>query len=117
MFGEIAGAALGLVNQGIQNQNQIAQQNNLLQQQYIYDTMASARNYNYQMALFNSTGYGAQMEQMKNAGLNPALMYAKGGNPGQTNAQPGSVNANTSQKTHTPLKISILQFQKPNSIL
>ena len=97
MFGEIAGAALGLVNQGIQNQNQIAQQNNLLQQQYIYDTMASARNYNYQMALFNSTGYGAQMEQMKNAGLNPALMYAKGGNPGQTIAQPGSVNANAAQ--------------------
>ena len=62
-----------------------------------HDTLASARNYNYQMALFNSTGYGAQMEQMKNAGLNPALMYAKGGNPGQTNAQPGSVNANAAQ--------------------
>jgi len=42
-----------------------------------------------QIDLFNRTGYEAQVNQMENAGLNPALIYAKGGQGGSTNLATG----------------------------
>lgn len=37
-----------------------------------------------QLEMWEKTGYGPQMEQMRKAGLNPALMYGMGGGGGQT---------------------------------
>lgn len=37
-----------------------------------------------QLEMWEKTGYSAQVEQMKKAGLNPALMYGMGGGGGQT---------------------------------
>lgn len=37
-----------------------------------------------QLEMWNATGYGAQMKQLKEAGLNPSLLYGKGGGGGQT---------------------------------
>lgn len=48
-------------------------------------------NYQQQMALWHDTNYGAQMEELKKAGLNPALIYEGAGQGGTTAAQPGSV--------------------------
>jgi len=41
------------------------------------------------MDLWNATNYGAQVEHMKDAGLNPALMYGTPGQGGSTNASGG----------------------------
>lgn len=44
-----------------------------------------------QLQMWEATGYGPQMEQMRKAGVNPALLYGKGGAGGQTAAiSPGS---------------------------
>lgn len=37
-----------------------------------------------QMEMWENTGYGAQMDQLKRAGLNPGLIYGQGGAGGQT---------------------------------
>lgn len=39
-----------------------------------------------QIEMWEATGYGPQMEQMRKAGVNPALLYGKGGAGGQTAA-------------------------------
>lgn len=44
----------------------------------------TAYNMQKQLELWEKTGYGAQMRQMKEAGLNPGLMYGMGGGGGQT---------------------------------
>lgn len=41
------------------------------------------------MDMWNQTNYGAQVEHMKDAGLNPALMYGSAGAGGSTNAGSG----------------------------
>ena len=41
------------------------------------------------MDMWNKTNYGAQVEHMKNAGLNPALMYKGAGAGGTTGSQTG----------------------------
>lgn len=59
-------------------QEQATQQNNWLAEQN------AKRNYELGIKMFNATGYGAQVAQMKAAGLNPALMYQSGGQAGTT---------------------------------
>lgn len=41
------------------------------------------------MDMWNQTNYGAQVDHMKDAGLNPALMYGSAGQGGSTNAGSG----------------------------
>jgi hypothetical protein len=41
------------------------------------------------MDMWNQTNYGAQVDHMKKAGLNPALMYGSAGQGGSTNAGSG----------------------------
>ena len=41
------------------------------------------------MDMWNKTNYGAQIQHMKNAGLNPALMYGSAGQGGTTGSQGG----------------------------
>jgi len=57
-----------------------------------------------QMDLWNKTNYGAQMEHMRKAGLNPALMYGKGaGQGGTTGSQTGGQAPTGSAKMgHAP---------------
>lgn len=42
------------------------------------------------LEMWEATGYGAQKRQMKDAGLNPALMYGMGGGGGQSAGMPGA---------------------------
>lgn len=41
-----------------------------------------------QLGMWNETNYPAQVEQLEKAGLNPALLYAKGGGPAATTGSP-----------------------------
>lgn len=82
----IAGAT-SLIGQGIargKDERQIRQQEKLqgLQMRGNKEMMQFAND--MQMEMWERTGYGPQKEQMKAAGLNPALMYGMGGGGAQT---------------------------------
>ena len=102
IVGGIAGGALGMNQTYAQYQNQqklneqqfkyaqqLGSQNNewakqmaAQNQQYALQSGAISRQYNKEM--WNYTNYENQVAHMKNAGLNPALMYGTAGQGGQT---------------------------------
>ena len=47
-------------------------------------------NADQQLRLFEETGYGAQVRQMENAGLNPGLIYSQGGRGGDSSLNASS---------------------------
>lgn len=82
----LIGGALGLVSgvaQGIGNRN--AQERSMRLAQNLNRENALF-NHQLQMRLWRETNYEAQVEQMKKAGLNPALMYGSAGSAGSTQA-------------------------------
>jgi hypothetical protein len=122
----IVGTGMGLLMQKQQDQRQLEQQNKLSEQQAKWDTAASNRNTVQQMDLWNKTGYAAQVGQLKEAGLNPALMYAKGGAGGSTQAATTNRNAPDAPKSsgmeitqsiqgmQQAMQLQLLQAQKEN---
>ena len=69
----------------IQNQNQ----QGLNTQQYGYQRQLNQMGHDLQYDMWNKTNYKAQVEHMKKAGLNPALMYGTPGQGGSTGSQGG----------------------------
>lgn len=78
------GAVLGLALGGVNDKRQIKQQGKLNEQQIAGNKEMGKFNQELQMDMWNKTNYGAQMAHMKDAGLNPALMYGMGGGGGTT---------------------------------
>lgn len=68
----------------------------LMKEQMKNEKEMSEHYYDMSMRKWEDTGYGAQMDQMKRAGLNPGLMYGGAGAGGQTSqvqASPQSAGA------------------------
>lgn len=85
---DLFGTGMGLLLEGHNDKRQLRQQKKLQELQILGMKDMAAYNYNLQKQLWKDTGYGAQVEQMKEAGLNPALMY-KGAGPGGITALSG----------------------------
>ena len=79
----LLGAGLGILTGGYNDRRQLEQQKKLMEMQSDYDEIASQRNLENQLKLWDATNYPAQVEQMKNAGLSVGLMYKGGGQSGQ----------------------------------
>ena len=77
----------GMALQPLIGQQQQNQQQALINQQLNANEALSAYNYQQQYDLWQKTNYPAQVQQLQQAGLNPALLYAKGG-PGGTTGTP-----------------------------
>lgn len=87
------GGVLGLALQSGQDRRQIKQQGKLQELQIKGQKEMGEFNYEQQMKMWEATNYKAQMEQLKKAGLNPALLYGMSGGGGQTTASnPGQVS-------------------------
>lgn len=84
---------MGLLLEGHNDRRQLRQQGKLNEQQYSIDNRMAEANYERSMRMWEDTNYGAQMEQLDKAGLNPALMYKSGGAGGTTAAPTGNVTA------------------------
>ena len=97
------GGALGIGTAAINSSIQNNQQANLMQMQDRYNEIQTQRNIQAQLDLWDKTNYSAQVEQMKKAGINPALLYGKGGAGGATTAA-NTVN-NTAPSTSRPMEI------------
>ena len=76
--------------------NQIMQQQRLNEMQIAGNKELANYSQNLQKDMWNYTNYENQIKHLKSAGLNPALMYAKGGVGGQT----GSANAGQIAGSH-----------------
>ena len=90
------GATIGAGVQGIgmlagagQANRQYHRQKKLMGVQHKNQMLLNQQGHDLQMDMWNKTNYKAQLEHMKAAGLNPALMYGQAGQGGQTGSQGG----------------------------
>ena len=91
--GGIIGAGLGLLLQGNNDRRQLIQQQKLNEQQLSADAVRMGMETERQKEMWKATSFPAQIEQIKIAGLNPALVYGMGGSGGATvGSSPGSVS-------------------------
>ena len=77
-----ASGALGIA-QGLGLGRRAAERNQLEQQKKLSEQQAKIQNES-QMRMWRDTNYEAQVGELKKAGLNPALLYGKGGGGGTT---------------------------------
>lgn len=80
---EQAGNILG-IGQKKQDRRQIEQQQKLTDQQVKAQKELADYQQKQQLDMWNKTNYPAQVKQLNEAGLNPALLYGKGGGGGST---------------------------------
>lgn len=80
--GAIAGGALGIVGAGIGAVGQNSRERRAVNNQKKLNVHGREQ----AMKMWRDTNYAAQVDQMKKAGLNPSLMYGKGGGAGGTTA-------------------------------
>lgn len=87
------GAGMGMILGEYNDKRQLRQQERLQKLQIEGQKEMSDYNLKRQMNMWEMTNYKAQVEQLKKAGLNPALMYGMSGGGGTTaNASPGNVS-------------------------
>lgn len=80
---------LGMIGGHQQERRNYRNERNLANQQYGNQRMLNEQGHDLQMDMWNKTNYGAQIGHMKDAGLNPALMYGSAGQGGTTGSQGG----------------------------
>ncbi|WVR22131.1 MAG: DNA pilot protein [Malazfec virus 4] len=78
------GAALGFATANWQDRRQIRQQRALTNMQYQANKELMEHSYGLQHKMWKDTNYSAQMEELRKAGLNPALLYGMSGGGGTT---------------------------------
>jgi len=81
---------LGMITAGWNDQRQLKQQGKLNEQQYAIDGRALARQKAAELQQWKDTGPVAMTEQLKRAGLSPALQYGGAGGGGATTGGGGS---------------------------
>ncbi len=81
-----AGIGLNYVGQMASNQMATHQNSLAIANQSVAAQKLANQQYGLQMRMFNNTGYEAQVNQMKKAGINPGILYGKGGPGGQLGA-------------------------------
>lgn len=91
----IIGTGMGLLLEKHNDRRQLRQQQLLNDQQEGMARRMSMFNLKNQMDMWEKTGPVGQVEQLKKAGLNPALLYGGGGGGGQT-ANVDSASGNSS---------------------
>lgn len=89
-FGPIAAAGLQMGMGILNNEMQYAMQDRMARDQVGYSKQLMDYQQQKQLEMWQKTGYGPQIEQMKKAGLNPGLMYGMGGGGAQTTGNTGA---------------------------
>lgn len=84
--GALAGQSLGMLNAAARSKKQFKWQKELMDKSYEQNQNMAMFNHENQMNMWRATGPRGQMEELKKAGLNPAMIYGMGGAGGQTAA-------------------------------
>lgn len=97
--GQGMGMLLGRLTEKHDDARQLRQQQALTNIQAGANEAAAEANYKRQLDMWNKTNYPAQVEQLKKAGLNPALLYGTSGGGGATvnAAQASGVSGGSAQ--------------------
>lgn len=117
-LGSLVNTGLGLMMEGHEDRRQIRQQQKLQDMQIAGSKEMTDYNYQKQLNMWHDTNYGAQMKELKNAGLNAGLIYGMSGG-GATTTGSGS-GANVSGGTavgHTGEILGIQQLGMQNKLL
>lgn len=110
--GNLAGITLGAIyNKGAAT-TQYNRQRNLMALQLENQQILNQQGYKMQMDMWRNTNYPAQVAMLKEAGLNPGLLYAKGGPGGTTGGQTGGSAGGGQAGQAAPLDISGLMNLK-----
>ena len=120
--GNIINEGIGLLTQPIKNKQQLKQAQKLQWMQEEGAVRLGDYNYAKQLDMWKATGAPAQMALLKEAGLNPALMYGNKGGGGQTTGSPGSGVSGQSAGTATAsrgaegmgIQIGLMDAQRKN---
>ncbi len=102
--GGAVGGLLGMIGQNKRAKKQHNRQKELMGIQFGNQQELNKQGQKLQMQTWKDTGYGAQMEMMKDAGLNPGLMYGMSGGGGQTTGSQSGGSAQ-SGNSHAPMDI------------
>lgn len=113
----IAGAVLGMMGGMYGATNQHRRQKALMGTQYQHQRMLNQQGHELQHEMWKKTNYPAQVKMMKEAGLNPALMYGSAGQGGSTGSQGGGSAASGSAAAFNPMDVSNMMLVKKQSDL
>ena len=100
-IGTAAGSIFGSLMGNKMQQDQFGNQLTLMKKQHEYNEASANAAQERAYEMWEKTNYAAQIEQMKKAGLSPALMY------GQAGAGGGTVSGAQGQGTSQPMDRSI----------
>jgi hypothetical protein len=95
------GQIMGNVMNRNASNNQLAMQQKFMDMQIQGSKDLSNYNKNNTLDVWNRTNYQAQMEHLKKAGLNPGLLYSKGGQGGSTLSVGQKVDSGRAEYTGT----------------
>lgn len=105
--GQMVGQALDIIGQPIKDN----MQNKMYDRQMERDKEMSDYLYDLSMKKFKDQGYGAQAQQLRNAGMNVGLMYGGAGGGAQTTAQQGSTSGGGNQQANNAGTMAMLGQQ------
>jgi hypothetical protein len=101
------GAMLGMIGGAIGAGSQHRRQRELMHLQHSNQMALNRQGHNLQYDLWKRTSYPAQLKMMKEAGLNPSLMYGGGpGSGGSTGSQTGGSAVGGSATAFQPMDLS-----------
>lgn len=90
---DLIGGIIGMVGQRKREKRAMNNQKELMDIQHRNQQKLNQQGFDLQKRMWDETNYGAQMEHLKNAGLNPALMYGMSGGGGVTTGSQGGGSA------------------------
>ena len=89
MGASAVGGAIGMIGEGARYRRNMKGQKNLMDIQQQNQMALNQQGHKLQMDMWKKTNYPAQIAMLKEAGLNPALMYGSAGQGGTTGSQGG----------------------------
>ncbi len=102
-----ASSALGMIGQDARAKKQHERQKELMDLQNQQQERLNKQGSQLQYDMWKKTSYPGQMEMMKEAGLNPALMYGMSGGGGVTTGSQGGGSA-AGGSSHAPMDIGAI---------